>query len=189
MSIPNRMRRLLVESFAALRNTGRERPGVVLVWLAFMIIVLFGFAGLIIDMGVMMAAHRQVQNASDAAAVAAALEKMLGGSNDQAKAVARAYLGHNGITDLVAHPPTINIPPVNGPYKGLPHYVEVIAANTAPAFLIPILGVDEQSVRARAVAGSERRSAGEGVVVLDPTATPGLVRAGWRPSGRQRQDQ
>ena len=54
------------------------RSGKTLVMFAILLPVLLGMTGLVIDGGLLMAAHRQVQNAADAAALAAAMDKYRG---------------------------------------------------------------------------------------------------------------
>src|SRR5438128_10845740 len=55
-------------------TTWGKRPGKVLVLFAFLLPMLLGTTGLVIDTGLLLAAHRQAQNAADAAALAAALQ-------------------------------------------------------------------------------------------------------------------
>ncbi len=134
--------------------------------------MLLGMVGLVIDSGLLMAGQRHTQNASDAAALAAALDLLLGKSPAEATATAITFCKeHNNLAD--APDPIVNIPPASGPYAGDPGYVEVIASNPLPTYFIHILpGVaTENTVRARAVAGSRFIAAGEGVIVLDPTKT------------------
>jgi len=71
---------------------------------------------------------------------------------------------------------TVNIPPASGPYAGNSAYAEVIVTNPRQTYFVHILpgATQDQEVGARAVAGFESVSAGEGVAVLDPTARPGL---------------
>ena len=57
---------------------GRRRPGQTLVLFALLFPVLLGMVGLVIDGGLIMAAQRQVQNAADAAALAASMDRVRG---------------------------------------------------------------------------------------------------------------
>ncbi len=156
----------------------RRRPrrwGAMLVWFAAMFTALLGMVGLVIDVGLLMATHRQTQNAADAAALAGALDLLYTGGNAQATATATQFVTqYNGLTG--APDPVVRIPPVSGPYTGAPGYVEVLAAAPMQTYFIHLLpGIAQnQIVQARAVAGSEAIAAGEGVCVLDPDAWPGL---------------
>ncbi len=158
-----------------MNNKRNARSGAVLVWFALMLTMLLGMLGLVIDTGLLMSAQRHAQNAADAAALAAANDLMMGRSKDDAINTAITFVNtHNDLSD--APPPTVNIPPASGPYAGLDNYVEVIVASPRQTYFIQILSADlqDQTVSARAVAGFESVSAGEGVAVLDPTARPGL---------------
>lgn len=151
-----------------------RRSGAILVWLALLLTLLFGMLGLVVDAGLLMAAHRQAQNAADAAALAAALDLLYGRGEAVAASTATTFVkNYNGLSD--APDPVVNIPPASGAYAGEPGFVEVIVSHPKQTFFIHILGIaPEQTVQARAVAGSEAVTAGEGVCVLDPDAWPGL---------------
>jgi hypothetical protein len=145
---------------------------------ALLLPVLLGMTGLVVDGGLMMAAYRQTQNAADAAALAAALDKLRGLPNAYALATANTYIQqNNGLANAPALIPgqTFNSPPKSGPYAGNPNYVEVIVSNPVNTFFIQVLGINPtQTVQARAVAGFEPVAAAEGVAALDAGALPGL---------------
>ena len=158
---------------AVVSRRGRRRSGMTLVWFAMLLTTLLGMVGLVIDAGMLMASHRQVQNAADAAALAAAMDKMYGMADTTATATAITYVKtHNGLTSFQADP-VVNIPPAFGAYALANGYVEVIASAPVQTFFIHILpGVSNtHTVKARAVAGYEYVAAGEGVAVLDPYRT------------------
>jgi Flp pilus assembly protein TadG len=152
---------------------GRKRSGKILVLLALLLPVLLGMVGLSIDGGMLLGAHRQTRNAADAAALAAAKDLLGGKSVATAQATATSFVQtYNGLSSATV---TTNIPPVTGPYAGNAHYAEVIVECQVTTYFIQVLGVNSsQTVKARAVAGFEAVSAGEGAIVLDPTAKPGL---------------
>ena len=54
------------------RRRARDRRGAILIWFALLLIILMAMAGMVIDVGRLMAAQRQAQNAADAAAMAVA---------------------------------------------------------------------------------------------------------------------
>lgn len=158
----------------------RRRRGAILVWCGLLLPILVAMVGLVIDGGLMLAVYRAGQNSADAAALAAAMDMMLGRSSAQTTATATTYVTDRAYNaqdrDLRDATVVVNIPPSQGAYAGNDHYVEVVV--TCPIttnFLHVLPGFNRnQSVTARAVAGFEMVSAGEGVMTLDPTAWPGL---------------
>jgi hypothetical protein len=163
-------------------NLGSKRSAKTLVLFILLLPVLIGWVGLVIDGGLVMAAQRQAQNAADAAAMAAAMDKMRGGSNSTAMSTANTFIQtYNGLSnapDLVSGT-TFNIPPKSGSFTGSSQYVEIIVNYPINTFFMQILtGTSSLTVQARAVAGFESVSAGEGGAVLDPTAVPGLSISG-----------
>src|SRR5712692_427296 len=167
----------------ALYASIRLRPRKAKTLLLFMVLapVLVGWVGLVIDGGLLMAGQRQAQNAADAAAMAGAMDKMRGGSNATALAAANNFLTYNGLSNA---PPLVlgtsfNISPKEGPHTGDSQYVEVIVTNPVQTYFIQALGATSTAnVTARAVAGYEAVTAGEGGAVLNPNATPGLSISG-----------
>src|SRR3954467_13452431 len=132
------------------------RPGMVLIWCALMLTTLLGMVGLIIDAGLCMASQRQAQNAADAAALAAAMDKLLGKTNAQATATAVTFVKqyNKDHAPEVTLDPIINFPPTAGAYKNASGYVEAIVKIEVHTFLIQLIpGVNSvQQVSARAVA-------------------------------------
>lgn len=156
----------------------RERRGAILVKVAILMPVLIGMMGLTIDAGFLMSSKRQVQNAADAAAMAAAMDLMRGKSAESALATANRYVQtENGLSEA---PPlvvgsTFNIGPKSGPHQGLTNYVEVIVqAPYQTLFMHVLLGERDHSVAARAVAGYEPITAGEGLMALDVNPPGGI---------------
>jgi Flp pilus assembly protein TadG len=157
------------------RRRIRSRRGALLILMGLLMVSLVGMLGLVIDTGMMMSQARQAQNIADAAALAAARD-LLGGRNAaDAQGTATDYIAiHNPLTPATTS--VIQIPPTTGPYAGKQGFVEVSLSQTVNTFFIhAVPGIaSSQTVTARAVAGYESHSAGEGVAVLDPTARPGL---------------
>jgi Flp pilus assembly protein TadG len=146
---------------------------------AMLLPALLGMTGLVVDTGVMLIRHRQVQNAADAAAMAAAMDKYRGATDNVALASANTFLANNGISSvslsLNGASNTLNIPPSQGPYAGNAQYAEVMITKTVQTSFIHALGINQnQQITARAVAGYEPVGSGEGAIVLDPTAAPGI---------------
>jgi hypothetical protein len=123
-------------------------------------ILLMGFAGMGIDMGMMRYQKRLLQTAADAAAIAAASNLVYGGVS----AAATAAVSQNGFavatTNLGAACPTtvsnvtmtLNNGPVSGPHQSNASYVEVCVAELQPTFFMRVVGVNSETVSARAVA-------------------------------------
>lgn len=156
-------------------HTRACRSGKILVLFALVIVVLFGLLGLVLDGGMMMASHRQTQNAADSAALAAAMDLMRGKDTATARSTAIAWAQtYYGIT---LAPSDVRIPPATGPYQGNPQFVEVVASRPFSTVFAHLGGADrEHTIGARAVAGFEPVSSGEGAIVLDPRAVgPGLT--------------
>ncbi len=116
-------------------TTSAER-GQMLVIFTLLLAVVIGFVALTIDVGLALVEKRQLQNAVDAAALAAAQDFANGESEATATATALEYLelnGYDGVDNAVA----VNIPPTSGTYAGLSGYVEVKAsADASTAFLL-----------------------------------------------------
>ncbi|HET9176969.1 MAG TPA: pilus assembly protein TadG-related protein [Terriglobia bacterium] len=129
----------------------RNEAGQALLLMALSMIVLCGFTGLAIDMGYLRFMKRQMQAATDSAALAGAAEV---GYAD-VTAAAQTDASSNGFTDGVNGTTiTVNNPPTSGPRQGNASYVEVLIAQSQPTFFMKLLGVESEMVRTRAVAYS-----------------------------------
>ncbi len=161
-------------------NLRRHRQGSLIVWCAFLLVVLLGMVGLVIDTGLMLAGFRHTQNSADAACLAASHARRRGETIADAIASGTTFVtdgAHNGLVNASV---TINIPPSTGPYAGLASYAEAIVTSNNPTYFIQVLpGANPgNSVTARAVAGYELITAAVGVIALDPDAVPGLKISG-----------
>lgn len=167
------------------RCSATLRSGKTLVMFAILLPALLGMTGLVIDGGLLMAAHRQVQNAADAAALAAALDKQHGATDATALTSANSFMVSNGMNGIslalnAGASNALNIPPqdpgnTGSPYKDNAKFAEAIVTRQVSTFFMPVLGVTSSQITARGVAGFEPVGAGEGAIVLDPTAAPGLA--------------
>jgi Flp pilus assembly protein TadG len=157
-----------------IRTNAKSRRGVVLVVFAVLLIALLGMVGLVVDGANLASGHRQTQNAADAAALAAAMDRMRGRTMQEATTTANTFVvTHNGLTNATSE---VNSPPSSGPYAGQSSYVEVIVTYPMTTYIAHVVGfAQNQTVTARAVAGYEAHSAGEGVAVLNPNAKPGVA--------------
>jgi hypothetical protein len=117
-----------------------------------------------------------VQSAADAAALAAAEDLFLNWNTNAgldpsgtAQAAAQASAAANGFPN-----PTVNIPPLSGPFTGLPGYAEVIITYSQQRYFSRVFGSAPITIQARAVAEAGYKAAKVGILVLNPTA-PGAV--------------
>lgn len=128
----------------------RDERGQVLMLTVLFAASLLGLAGLVIDGGRFYQQRRDLQNAADAGAAAAAQILLFGGSQSEARSAARWYTDENGINVTNVD---INIPPASGPHAGRDGYVEVIVESEPETLLIRALTAGSYTIRARAVAG------------------------------------
>jgi hypothetical protein len=155
-------------------SNGRRR-GIVLILVAVGLIALIGVVALTVDGGVLQLKYREARANVDAAAMAAACvlyeeyPKNAGMDVDKnAYKSAIANAASNGIAnDKINSVITVSIPPVTGPYKGRPGYVEVQLTYFVQRAFSRIFGSAPVPVKARAVARGAWVSARVGVLILD----------------------
>lgn len=141
----------------------RRSDGQVLVLFALGITVLLGFTGIAFDVGRFYTERRFLQNAADAAALAAANALIRGGTTLDAEAEARAILTRNFVGDPTGVTPAL--PPLTPVYEdgqagSASHLrngilvtggtVRVAVENTVPYTFARILGFTDNTVGARA---------------------------------------
>jgi hypothetical protein len=153
------------------RGLGRE--GKILAFLAILLPVLVGFVGLVVDSSLLLGEYRCLQQASDAAATAAATAVLNGGTTANATAAAVSCVQtDNGMT---AANVVVNIPPQSGPNVGNSSYVEVIVSQQVTTNFIQVIGANSlQTVSARSVAGIQNSTSGGVIDLLDPNP-PGIT--------------
>lgn len=146
----------------------KSESGQALVFAALALVVLIGFAGLAIDMGVLRYQKRLQQSAADAAALAGASN--LASTSGGVTAGAQNASATNGFTDTgggqtsacTASGATVgtvcvqvNNPPLSGPHSSganAAKYVEVLVAVVQPTYFMNIFGTSSEVITARAVA-------------------------------------
>lgn len=153
--------------------SGDCRRGTILILTSIGLIAMVGMLLLVMQSGIMMDSRRRAQNATDAAALAAAQALVRQQSNSQATADANQFISdHNGLSGAAV---TVSMPPVSGPYAGRMGYCETKVRLPSSSGLFSMFsGLTAPSVHARAVAGYRSVSAAEMVIALDKRATPGL---------------
>jgi len=127
--------------------------------------VLMGFGGLAIDMGILRYEKRLQQSAADAAAVAGASDLAYGGyvAGAQNASAANGFTDNGGgqVSNCASPGAAIGTvcvqvdnPPQTGPHAGNAGYVEVLVASVQRTYFMPVLGINQSTVVARAVAGN-----------------------------------
>jgi len=145
------------------------QAGQSMILFTFMIATFVGIAALTVDLGMAFRERANEQQASDAAALAAADVLFSNGSVDQAKAAARALATANGYTNGVnGATVTVNIPPTSGDFSGLSNFAEVKITGTTHAQFATVLGVSAFPVQGRSVASGINTSGAYGIVALNP---------------------
>ncbi len=119
----------------------RGERGVVLVWVAMLLPVILGLAAFGVDVSYWYFEQRQLQNAADAAALAAAHD--LPSSPSTAATDAQAYLSQNVSGAAMASAT---------PYNGDSAAIKVTVSKPGPLFFASVLGIRSPTITASAVA-------------------------------------
>lgn len=139
---------------AAARAWAVEEEGIVAPVAVLLLLVLLGFCALVLDVGLVYAHRRALQNATDAAALAAARElqrELLGASGDPA-GLAERFAGHNGVPAETGDCTRSDTSTLVANRAGtLPHSWEVEASRVVPLVFGRAVGVAQLCVRARAL--------------------------------------
>jgi hypothetical protein len=139
-----------------------KQSGQAIWFVAVGLIVLVGFAGLGMDMGLLRYERRLQQTAADGVAVAEAKELNYFSSIDSTTATnssaSNGFASPNvvlntacpaTVTQLTV---TVNNPPLSGPHNGDNNYVEACVTAPQPTFFMQVFGVNSETINARAVA-------------------------------------
>ncbi len=144
-----------------------RRSGNILMLVVVSLVGLLGLTGLVIDGGTIMAERRHAQNASDAAAMAAAIDLFQGASPAAARQTALVYAARNGYpNDGKTHTVVVNIPPRSGPNAQNSNCVEVICTEKVITYFINLLRPKPAQVETRGVA-SWSLHGGPGIAALN----------------------
>jgi len=176
-----------------------KEAGQALVLTAVALVMLMGFAGLAIDMGVLRHEKRLQQTAADAAALAGANNLTYGGVTAAGQAASAANgFSDTGTTCSTGCPNagsvgfvtvTINNPPASGPHGCGPggtcdaNYVEALVTDVHPTYFMQVLGTSQQTVTARAVATNVAGSPIGGTGCVDTLGAPTKKLTGVSTSG------
>ncbi len=124
-----------------IRNWFKKESGQSIILVALALVVLCGFAALGVDIGVQSTSQGQLQNAADAAALAAAAELP---SASTAKTKAAQYAQINGVDAGKTTATT--------PYNGNANRIEVVCKDTVQFSFAQVFGLKSKEITARAVA-------------------------------------
>jgi Flp pilus assembly protein TadG len=154
----------------------RQRKGMVVALVAISLAIILSFVAIAVDGGLLLDRHQRLQATADAAALAAANDLYLNWRANHgldpagtAQAAAEAVAMANGFPNI-----TVNIPPLSGPFVGLPGYAEVYVNYSQKRYFSTIFGSANMPISCRAVGQGCWSSPKMGILVLDPTAPASL---------------
>lgn len=161
-----------VRAITSAKVRGGAQSGQAIVLMALMMVGLLAAVGLAIDGGGLFFLYRDMQNATDAAVVAATYARCANGDVVFAgmDAAARNSFDNNGVTNWVQ----ISHPPTAGVGAGDLDYVEVMISAIKPSYFIQLVYPEELRISSRAV--------GRCSPPFEPMVLPGLW-AGSRTCG------
>jgi Flp pilus assembly protein TadG len=173
----------------------KSEAGQSLLLVALGLVVVMGFAGLAVDVGVMRVEKRVQQTAADAAAIAAASNLAYSGwqAGGQGAAVANGFTDSSGndVASCTASGATVGTicveidnGPADGPHAGNTSYVEARVAAVRPTYFMQLLGIPSESVTARAVATSVSGGSGSGTGCLYTLGSPSSAIEGVAITGK-----
>jgi Flp pilus assembly protein TadG len=155
------------------RRLSLREAGQMLVLAALVLPVLLGFSGLAIDVGMLLKHRTERQRTADAAALAGAQYLAYNPTAPlaDAKQIACDYAQKNGYGNGSCNNSEVEvyIPPISGPAAGDDSFVEVIVKRTDNTFFLSVVGVQDATVKARAVGGAVPRKRNYALIVLNPT--------------------
>lgn len=128
----------------------KNQQGQSIVLFALLLPVIFGFIGMVIDLGYVFHNKQLIQDAVDAAALAGA--QRIAASPEQVISDSVYIADKNGVN--------ANELTVNFPYNGNNNAIEVVADRTINYFFLPVLGFSNTTISARSVAEVVYNSSG-----------------------------
>jgi hypothetical protein len=146
----------------------KSQAGQALIIMALALPMIFGMAGLAVDVGYLLVMQRLAQSAADSGAVAGAMALNYGNVTQGAQAATALAGFSNGAGGVAIN---VNNPPLNGPHAANAQYVEVIVTQNNPTFLLKMIGIRSTNVAARAVAYLGTGTAPGCLYLLSPSGT------------------
>ncbi len=157
------------------RSWRTNHPGQIFPILTCGIFVLVGFLGLAFDLGIARNSRRQMQNAADAAAIAAA--QALSKGQDYS-AAAQAAAAQNGFTDghstrMSSYNVSVSTAaPSGGSYSGNAEALQVTISQLQQTYFLRALGMNSMAIKATAVGLAKSGTAC--IYALDPSGNSAL---------------
>ena len=164
------IQRLTSRTLNFLRAFRRDRTGALAIMVVLLVPVLVGMMGLTVDVGIWYSHKRAMQDAVDAAAIAAGNEIANGGTDSAATTAAEADADRNGFVDTT-DAITVNLPPLSGPNTGVDGAVEVIITRTLPLFFTTLFLDEPYTALVRAVVLTGFFEEGFCILGLDDSAS------------------
>ena len=130
-----------LKQVAIIKQFKNNESGNVIIIVALLMVVILGFAALVLDLGMVSFTQTKLQNAADAAALAGA-QKLP--TANTAKATASSYASKNGVLSAEVT--------ATSPYNGNSNRIEVVCKRTVVYSFARVLGLTQTEVSARAVA-------------------------------------
>ncbi len=137
--------------------------------------VLFGVAGLAVDVGNVYTTRRAMQTAADAAAIAAA-NTLQGSDSDDYATVAQNVASLNGFTNGSSNVTVTVGTPAACPGASSQSCVQVSVTDSVPTYFLQVLGYSSMSVSTQAIAGGTNSPAC--IYALDPTDSKSMEISG-----------
>jgi len=146
------MKKLAVWTARPGNRRNRRRAGIVIPFIALVMVALCGIVGLAVDTGRLFLEKRTLQAAADAGAIGASRELARG--NDYSAVIENAVLNDANLNGAEGSDITVNYPPITGPYAGDINYVEVLIEKEVATTFMRVVGPEAATVRVRSVAGN-----------------------------------
>ena len=135
------------------KNRFSQDSGIIVLITAVMLPIMLGVLGIIIDLGFAYQYKRFMQTAADAGALGAAHSLIIDPDSGTISTDALYDAGMNGFDGSSGETRTVNVPPLTGYFEGDENFIEVTISQDMSTYFMPVLGVNNMTVSARAVAG------------------------------------
>ncbi len=127
--------------------------GIIALVTALMLPILLGMLGLIIDLGMAYQHKRFMQTAAAAGALGAAHSLLADETETTIETDALYDAAMNNFDGTRGETRSVNIPPTGGDFEGDENFIEVVISQDLATYFMPVLGINQMTVSARAVAG------------------------------------
>lgn len=133
-------------------HPSNPQSGQAIVLMAVMMVALIAILGLAIDGGGLFFLHRDTQNATDAAVIAATYARCVNGDSNVVEFAGYQGAARNGFdNNSTSNWVVVNNPPASGTGAGESEYVEVTITAAKPSYFIQLVYPDPLRVTSRAV--------------------------------------